>query len=119
VVATAVGGTPEVIEDGESGFLVPPGDAAKMAESICVSLDNAAELPEMGCKGRMCVQEKFGFTMQAHLYRQLFAKLCPEAADDSPTDDPVDSPEDTAKPATMPAIDLDDDLLPTESTCNT
>jgi glycosyltransferase involved in cell wall biosynthesis len=119
VVATAVGGTPEVIEDGESGFLVPAGDAAKMAERISISLDNAAELPEMGRKGRMCVQEKFGFAMQAHLYRELFARLCPDPADDDgATDELVDSPEDTAKPATMPAIDLDDDLLPTESTCN-
>jgi glycosyltransferase involved in cell wall biosynthesis len=118
VVATAVGGTPEVIEDGESGFLVPAGDAEKMAERISVSLDNAAELPEMGRKGRMCVQEKFGFAMQAHLYRELFDRLCPEAEDDDATEELVDSLEDTAKPATMPAIDLDDDLLPTESTCN-
>ncbi|HEY7158878.1 MAG TPA: glycosyltransferase [Gemmataceae bacterium] len=119
VVATAVGGTPEIIEDGESGFLVPAGDAAKMAERVSVSLDNAAELPEMGRKGRMCVQEKFGFAMQAHLYRELFARLCPDPSDDDDgaTDEFVDSPEDTAKPATMPAIDLDD-LLPTESTCN-
>jgi glycosyltransferase involved in cell wall biosynthesis len=120
VVATAVGGTPEVIEDGESGFLVPAGDSAKMAERICVSLDNADELPEMGCKGRLCVQEKFGFAMQAHLYRELFARLCPEAAeyDDAPKES-EDSPEETAKPATMPAIDLEEELLPTESTCNT
>jgi glycosyltransferase involved in cell wall biosynthesis len=119
VVATAVGGTPEIIEDGESGFLVPAGDAEKMAERISISLDNAAELPEMGRKGRMCVQEKFGFAMQAHLYRELFARICPDPADDDgATDELVDSPEDAAKPATMPAIDLDDDLLPTESTCN-
>ncbi len=119
VVATAVGGTPEVIEDGESGFLVPAGDAAKMAERICVSLDNADELPEMGRKGRLCVQEKFGFAMQAHLYRELFDRLCPEAMEDEDaTEELMDSPEDTAKPATMPAIDLDDDLLATESTCN-
>jgi hypothetical protein len=58
--------------------------------------------------------------MQAHLYRELFAKLYPEAArDGGTTEEPVSSPEDTAKPATMPAIDLDEDLLPTESTCNT
>ena len=33
-VATAVGGTPELITDGESGVLVPPGDGAALADAI-------------------------------------------------------------------------------------
>ena len=120
VVATAVGGTPEVIEDGVSGYLVPPGDADLMAERICESFDNVDELPEMGRRGRMCVQEKFGFATQAELYRDLFAQLCPETADadefaSEESDETVATDE---KPATMPAISVDDDLLATESTCN-
>jgi glycosyltransferase involved in cell wall biosynthesis len=118
VVATAVGGTPEVIEDGESGFLVPPGDAVTMAERIDISLSNADELPDMGRKGRLCVQEKFGFAMQAHLYRELFAQLCPEAGENDMSDDSLHLPDSSAKPATMPAIDLDEELQTTESTCN-
>jgi glycosyltransferase involved in cell wall biosynthesis len=118
VVATAVGGTPEVIEDGESGFLVPPGDAGTMAERIDMSLSNADELPDMGRKGRLCVQEKFGFAMQAHLYRELFAQLSPATAEDEGADESLHLPESSAKPATMPAIDLDEELQTTESTCN-
>jgi glycosyltransferase involved in cell wall biosynthesis len=120
VVATAVGGTPEVIEDGVSGYLVPAGDAEMMAERISQALDNADDLPDMGRRGRLCVQEKFGFAIQASLYRDLFAELCPEAAerDDDAFDDPVDTAESDGKPATMPAISLEDDLLTTESTCN-
>ncbi len=34
VVATAVGGLPEVVDDGETGFIVPPADAAAMATGI-------------------------------------------------------------------------------------
>jgi len=33
-VATAVGGTPEIVTDGESGVLVPPGDGAALADAI-------------------------------------------------------------------------------------
>ena len=40
VVATAVGGTPEVIRDGENGLLVPYGDAAALAVAISTALDD-------------------------------------------------------------------------------
>jgi glycosyltransferase involved in cell wall biosynthesis len=119
VVATSVGGTPEVVEDGVSGYLVPAGDAEMMAERISQALDNADELPIMGRKGRLCVQEKFGFGTQAELYRDLFAQLCPDAAErDAEILDETAEAASDGKPATMPAISLDDDLLTTESTCN-
>ncbi|HTU16664.1 MAG TPA: glycosyltransferase [Gemmataceae bacterium] len=128
VVATAVGGTPEVIEDGVSGYLVPAGDDAMMAGRISEALDNADDLPDMGRKGRLCVQEKFGFSTQAEQYRDLFVQLSPDAAerekDELWTDETPVPPEDrngeTSAPPTdeMPAITLDDDFLATESTCN-
>jgi glycogen synthase len=34
VIATRVGGVPEVVEDGVNGLLVPPGDAAALAEAV-------------------------------------------------------------------------------------
>lgn len=40
VVATAVGGTKELIIDGETGYLVPPGDSAALAERILFALDD-------------------------------------------------------------------------------
>jgi glycosyltransferase involved in cell wall biosynthesis len=120
VAATAVGGTPEVVEDGVSGYLVPPGDAETLAECISAALDNADELPDMGRRGRLRVQEKFGFATQAELYRELFERLCPDALPraENSIDETTETADGESKPATMPAISLDDDLLATESTCN-
>lgn len=114
VVATAVGGTPEVIEDGISGYLVTPGDAESMAERIGEALAHADRLPSMGRKGRLYVQEKFGFATQARLYHELFEKLCPNA--EKGNVEPAEDALVTRKPPTMPAISLDDELMPTETT---
>lgn len=122
VVGTAVGGTPEIIEDGVSGYLVPPGNADTMAERILEAFDNIDELPEMGRQGRLCVQEKFGFATQAELYRDLFDELIPQTddAEEFATDESEETEISEGKPETMPALSLDDDhdLLATESTCN-
>ncbi len=123
VVATAVGGTPEIIEDGVSGYLVPSGNDEAMAERICLALDNADALPDMGRKGRLYVQEKFGFGTQAELYRELFEQLRPDYFESEENDFEEDG-EPPALPAEQeecdgkPANPLDDDFLTTESTCS-
>jgi N-acetyl-alpha-D-glucosaminyl L-malate synthase BshA len=43
VVASAAGGIPEVVEDGQTGFLAPPGDVAAMTERALRVLENSAE----------------------------------------------------------------------------
>jgi glycosyltransferase involved in cell wall biosynthesis len=47
-VATAVGGVPEVLADGETGFLVPPGDQTAMARRIVQLLKDPALRARMG-----------------------------------------------------------------------
>jgi glycosyltransferase involved in cell wall biosynthesis len=75
VVATAVGGTPEVIDDGRSGRLVPPGDVAALAGTIAEALADAPWRRQAGEFGRRRVQEEFSFEAQAAQYRELFARL--------------------------------------------
>jgi glycosyltransferase involved in cell wall biosynthesis len=75
VVATAVGGTPEVIEDGEHGYLVPPGDARALAARVLALLGSDDLGRGMGACGRLRVREEFAFEVQAQQYRQLFADL--------------------------------------------
>jgi glycosyltransferase involved in cell wall biosynthesis len=48
VVASAVGGIPEVVEDGSTGYLVPPGDPEALAEHCIRLLGDRGRAREMG-----------------------------------------------------------------------
>lgn len=59
VVATAVGGVPEIIGDGEGGFLVPPGDPAAMASAVLKLLGDRDLCAKVGKQGRRALLENF------------------------------------------------------------
>jgi glycosyltransferase involved in cell wall biosynthesis len=52
VVATAVGGIPEIVADGESALLVPPGDAGRMAEALHSVLSSPELAQRLAARGR-------------------------------------------------------------------
>src|SRR5262249_22595255 len=52
VVATAVGGTPEVVADGKTGYLVPPGNPEQLARRILELLGDHTLRQQMGQAGR-------------------------------------------------------------------
>lgn len=60
VVATNVGGPPEILIDGVGGFLVDPGDAAAWARAVKQFADNPKLGREMGQAGRLRVERTFG-----------------------------------------------------------
>jgi glycosyltransferase involved in cell wall biosynthesis len=76
VVASAVGGTPELVEEGVSGYLVPAGDAGKLAEAVRRALAGDEHLRELGFHGRQRVLECFSFRAQVERYLALFAEVC-------------------------------------------
>ncbi len=75
MVATEVDGTPEIIIDGQTGLLVPPGDSAALAAAIERLLNDAALAASLGANGRSFVERYFDIRMQvertAALYREL------------------------------------------------
>jgi glycosyltransferase involved in cell wall biosynthesis len=75
VVATAVGGTPEVIEEGVSGYLVPPGNPGALAQRIRDALAAGEDCRALGLRGRERVLRHFTFAAQALQYQELFAEL--------------------------------------------
>jgi glycosyltransferase involved in cell wall biosynthesis len=59
VIAARTGGLPEVVRDGETGYLVPPGDAQALAERIRALLGDAALRARLGAAGREWTLEMF------------------------------------------------------------
>jgi glycosyltransferase involved in cell wall biosynthesis len=84
VVATNVGGVSELVLDGETGFLVPPGDPRSLAGAIERLLDDSALRARLGAAGRIRVEERFDLasTRQAHL--DLYSALLAGAGLPSP-----------------------------------
>ncbi len=59
VVSTTVGSIPDVVVDGETGYVVPPRDAAALAERIEVLLEDASLRKRMGEQGRALVERVY------------------------------------------------------------
>ena len=75
VVATAVGGTPEAVIDGETGYLVPPADQAALADRLSAVLADEPTRRRMGEAAREFVRERFSFAAQADAYLALAHEL--------------------------------------------
>src|SRR5439155_6738364 len=59
VVATAVGGTPELVIPGETGLLAPPGAAAELAEALLEVLADPVHASWMGARGRRLIARDY------------------------------------------------------------
>ena len=59
VIATNIGGSVQQVADGETGFLVPPGDAAALAEKLALLLGDAALRQRLGAAGARRIEERF------------------------------------------------------------
>ncbi len=81
VVATAVGGTPELVEDGVTGLLVPAGDRAALVEAIRRALRDRAASAARAERARALVEREFDMRGLARringLYRALLARRAP------------------------------------------
>jgi glycosyltransferase involved in cell wall biosynthesis len=75
VVATAVGGTPELVVHGETGLLVHAGDDSALANGMAGLLGDDGRLRVMGEAARTRVREHFTFEVQARGYLDLFEDL--------------------------------------------
>ncbi|HEU0175676.1 MAG TPA: glycosyltransferase [Blastocatellia bacterium] len=84
VVATNVGGAREAIIEGETGYLVQPGDAETMAARITELLRNPERARLMGIRGRQVVEQKFSPAAQLAQTEQLYDRLLARVNERSP-----------------------------------
>lgn len=75
VVATRVGGAPEIIEDGKHGLLVPPGDAEALADAICRLLEDPVLAARLSAQARKRVEAEFSFERMVQQTEDLYAEL--------------------------------------------
>jgi glycosyltransferase involved in cell wall biosynthesis len=75
VVATAVGGIPEQIENGKTGFLTPVGDATAMAEKIIDLLKHDDKRKRMGEKSAQSAKAKFSLDLQVGAFLAWYEEV--------------------------------------------
>jgi glycosyltransferase involved in cell wall biosynthesis len=77
VVASAISGIPELVEDGVSGLLVPSGDAVELADT----LEKLAKNPDLGCRLGQAARDKvfreFNLELNATRLAELFGCATP------------------------------------------
>ena len=75
-VATRVGGIPEVVEDGVSGLLVPPGDAAGLARAVEALIADPTRRAAMGAAARRRATERFSADVIVPRYEAIYRRVC-------------------------------------------
>jgi glycogen synthase len=78
VVASAVGGIVEVVEDGKTGVLLPPGRPDALAEALTRLLQHPEIAREMGRAGRRRVEERFSWASVAERTEEVYREASAE-----------------------------------------
>jgi sugar transferase (PEP-CTERM/EpsH1 system associated) len=76
VVATRVGGIPELVVDGVTGTLVPAGDANRMAEALLGYVMDSERQRHHGAEGRARVEQHYSIAAMLGQYMALYDELC-------------------------------------------
>jgi glycosyltransferase involved in cell wall biosynthesis len=74
IVATSVGGIPDVIANGESGVLIEPGDATVLAEALLTLIRDPERQRALGERARAVARSQFALNANIDRYREYFSR---------------------------------------------
>jgi glycosyltransferase involved in cell wall biosynthesis len=77
VICSRIGGLPEVVQDGETGFLVTPGDIDELHDRLAALLADPARTARMGRAARDVVLERFTWRACAARCMAAYEELLP------------------------------------------
>lgn len=86
IVATRVGGIPELVNEGETAILVPPGDPGAVAEAVVRLLNDAEGARRMGASGRQWVVSRFDAAICADKHEEVYRRLVGSDRGAAPTE---------------------------------
>src|SRR5262245_39875895 len=92
VVVSATAGQADVVEDGVTGLLVPPGDAGVLREATSRLLADPAERRRLGANAREAVRARFGLDAYADRLARHLVEIAAQPASVCPTSDRDDQP---------------------------
>lgn len=75
VVASAVGGTPEIVEHNHTGLLIPPKDSVQLAEAIVALLQSPALAARLGLAGQRLVRRRFSLDAMVSATERIYDHL--------------------------------------------
>ena len=75
VIATNVGGNPELVKDGETGLLVPPSNPEKMATALYGLISDPEKRQQQGEKAYQSVLENFSIQVMVNKYTDVYDSI--------------------------------------------
>jgi glycosyltransferase involved in cell wall biosynthesis len=79
VIASAAGGIVDIVRDGRSGFLVPPGDAPALTSAISRLMEDPARARAFGLAGREDVEANFSWDVIADRLAEIYRRVAKKA----------------------------------------
>ena len=75
IVATNVGGIPEIIKDRQTGLLVPPADSRALAEKLTYLIEHPEQARNLGSNASAFVRDRFSVKTMVESYIRLYQAL--------------------------------------------
>ena len=78
VVATRVGGNPDIVTNGENGFLVPAGDSKSMSSALRQLIEDDGLRRRIGAQNRQKIEKHFSWTATVKRIERVYNEaICP------------------------------------------